>query len=589
MMSNKWAFSLTSLITILALAFVATPAMAQFGTTFSVDDAEGTTPGDVSYADGVQVTAGFTLNVKFDKVVNFVAATPGADGSGASFGVDDLMFTAYNAFGGTLAAPAAPTAINPATSPNGMDFTVEIAVPTAGTTRLHISIAKGAVELADHLAEGGAGARKDAGKNAETSIWIDYVGAAEGTGNDLALATPAAITAGQPTVYMIARGGNELRPVTEATFDAIITLSEEPRKDGFKKDHIDVTNATAGDPTLLDKIPTETAGVTTNKVATGRDAMLYRYVVTITPKYENKNDIVIKVKKFYDQEKAVPKMYMPPSLESGYVEGVNRLTVKVGKEDLKAKTAGIKVDLPKEKYIPGSGFLVVAEDIAGSSVHKSEQDIKDPPKAHQRTPAEMKYNTITEDIPNLETHLANGGTIGVMSPHALVITEIMWGSDAGLDPPSKSQWIELYNAGAGYQTQDGDNTTYLIFYGPGEAPTTGLQDLVGTVDDTAGYWSLAGKGQSGRTQEKVAGSPQAGVVTTPLVSMIRVMGADGTPEKGTLASSWVQSTPPSLNFDADRLGVHIGTPRCDACYLPRTACTHTRTRTRCCDSTCGSR
>ena len=48
-----------------------------------------------------------------------------------------------------------------------------------------------------------------------------------------------------------------LRPVTAATFDVLITLSEEPRKDGFKKDHIDVSNATAGDPTFLDKIDEE--------------------------------------------------------------------------------------------------------------------------------------------------------------------------------------------------------------------------------------------------------------------------------------------------------------------------------------------
>ena len=46
---------------------------------------------------------------------------------------------------------------------------------------------------------------------------------------------------------------SQLRPVTAATFDVLITLSEEPRKDGFKKDHIDVSNATAGDPTLFRK------------------------------------------------------------------------------------------------------------------------------------------------------------------------------------------------------------------------------------------------------------------------------------------------------------------------------------------------
>ena len=55
-------------------------------------------------------------------------------------------------------------------------------------------------------------------------------------------------------MYSIARADGNLRPVTAATFDVLITLSEEPKKDGFKKDHIDAANATAGDPTFLDKI-----------------------------------------------------------------------------------------------------------------------------------------------------------------------------------------------------------------------------------------------------------------------------------------------------------------------------------------------
>ena len=62
------------------------------------------------------------------------------------------------------------------------------------------------------------------------------------------------IPVGEPVVHAIARADGMLRAVTAATFDVLITLSEEPKKDGFKKDHIDVTHATAGDPTLLDKI-----------------------------------------------------------------------------------------------------------------------------------------------------------------------------------------------------------------------------------------------------------------------------------------------------------------------------------------------
>ena len=119
-----------------------------------------------------------------------------------------------------------------------------------------------------------------------------------------------------PDVYSIVRAGSVLRPVTEATFDVAITLSEEPRKDGFKKDQIDVSNATAADPVLIRKYTDDTfaedgvaivenPSTTDNLVETGRDNMIYEYVVTITPKFENKNDIVVKVKSFMDQEKPV--------------------------------------------------------------------------------------------------------------------------------------------------------------------------------------------------------------------------------------------------------------------------------------------
>ena len=87
------------------------------------------------------------------------------------------------------------------------------------------------------------------------------------------------------------------------------------------------------------------------------------------------------------------------------------------------------------------------------------------------------YNVLDSNIPNLESFLSNGGAIGVMGPHALMVTEIMWGSDASLKDPGGSQWIELYNAGAEYKTQDGTNTTYLIFYGPGEAPQQDFMTL----------------------------------------------------------------------------------------------------------------
>ena len=82
---------------------------------------------------------------------------------------------------------------------------------------------------------------------------------------------------------------------------------------------------------------------------------------------------------------------------------------------------------------------------------------------------------------------------------------------------SKSQWIELYNSGAGANTADddaataADEATRLIFYGYGQAPAAtvnadgtmtlpaGVKDRVGTIDAKGAIWSIAGKGQGGRT------------------------------------------------------------------------------------------
>ena len=48
--------------------------------------------------------------------------------------------------------------------------------------------------------------------------------------------------------------GDVLLPVTAATFDILITLSEDPRKDGFKAAQIDVSNATCGRSCAFKKV-----------------------------------------------------------------------------------------------------------------------------------------------------------------------------------------------------------------------------------------------------------------------------------------------------------------------------------------------
>ena len=197
-----------------------------------------------------------------------------------------------------------------------------------------------------------------------------------------------------------------------------------------------------------------------------------------------------------------------------------------------------------------------------------------------RSPQKLKYNLIKADnLPNLETFLLNGGVIDVVSPHALVITEVMWGTDASLRTPSHNQWIELYNAGEAYKTTA--DTTYLVFYRANEIPKPlnrdgtlpyGVTDRIGTVDAQNKYWSIVGKGQSGRTGQGETVAARAVVPRQDIISMYRV--ADATSGKyadGTKESSWRQSEPPSTNFNLLAMGVRIGTPGADRIITPSEA------------------
>ena len=583
MLSNKWTFSLTSLVVMLSLCFVAPSAMAEFAISIGVADSV-----DVSYADGVQAErAAITLNIKADKVVQIAAAAATGDDPQAAARAEptietlDFEVIAYNSFGGTVAAAPDLGAVTAADPADGQNFTMVLGgttVPSADVERVLILIPKHAVELADPRAElADDGTRNAAGKSDAASLEIHFVGAEPADPNQ------------NPTVISIERPGDVLLPVTAATFDVLITLSEEPRKDGFKKDHIDVSNATAADPVALDPVNQDlnnngTIDAGTETAWTGRDGMHHRYVVTITPKYENKNDIVVKVKMFYDQEMQTMRSYTPHARDAQYTEGMDKLTVKVGKEVLKDKPAGIQVALPKDKVIPAGGYLVVAESKDGSEIiAPATADDKSPDKTKDAG-GQLLYKIIeATGIPNLETFLATGGVIDVEGPHALIISEIMWGSDASLTDPADSQWIELYNPGAEYKTQDEDNTTYLNFYGPADTlpAIADVHDRVGTIDAAGAYWAVAGIGQSGRTGtgEKAA-DIVAVVPTQELISMQRVIeevtivagtvvgedviGLTATSgirvSDGQMKSNWMASDPPGINFQGDAVGVRVANP-----------------------------
>ena len=204
------------------------------------------------------------------------------------------------------------------------------------------------------------------------------------------------------------------------------------------------------------------------------------------------------------------------------------------------------------------------------------------------------YNLVAVDLGiDLEGFLIRGGTIDLVSPdEGLVISEVMWATDGG---SRDRQWIEIANT-SGKEIKLGDKTHKLMLYDAGEAvpvtetavaavPATAttlavaaipagsvpatVSDRIGTIYKGA-HWSIAGKGQSGRTDEIIKEEVKTGdtdididievVATSSLVSMQRVLMDDGTYAMGTQASSWGSSVPPSANFADGAKGLVVGTP-----------------------------
>ena len=751
MLSNKMTVSLMSLITLFALAFVATPAMAEFGVAMSIHPDDDISSADNAQADPLKPAR---IRVKFDKIV--------VKGSGTGFDKSDIKVFAQDMYGRPVKSPTL-SAVSDYTPADGLNYMFTVPVPTAGTAKVVLYMEKHAVELADPRAEiGDDGKRKAAGKSKAVAYEIQYL---------------TDFDHGAPRVYGIRRASPHERPAvlkeTSDSFQVVITLSEQPKE--FKKDHINVSNATAADPIALipinatkdfaafgagltaaptalplysdttvtpnviglhqylnaddaaalasvadyadlsadlqnaakayitargayetqrtsgpdntayfltiadDNIPVTKADDSSNDQAllprtlpdskltivtespstgqiqlttivtadskidvskapaipkradyadntgyqaaltdyrrlndaymeytkagtvntaykaaveqaskdhdaaiqayldenisnsavvgalqkdmpsTGTDGKLHRYYVVITPKFENKNDVVVKVKEFSDFSNP-PMKYTPPITDRGYTEGYDKLTVKIDREDLTPLTSGFEVFIPKEKRIPASGYIVFAKNNAGSGVADNPENDKDEPKPSKRTPAQLLYNLVElSGLPNLESFLMNGGTIDLVG-EGLYISEIMWGSDASLSPNNNSQWIEIANTGTS-SILTGDKTHKLVFYGLNEAlpAVSTVADRVGTVG-AGGRWVPVG--QSGRTGTgEQAADVVAVVPTRELVSMQRLMGADGTtPADGTLSSSWGASAPPGVNFDLKAVGTRIGSP-----------------------------
>ena len=367
-----------------------------------------------------------------------------------------------------------------------------------------------------------------------------------------------------------------LGPTTDPALTFYVDLSEEPKE--FKKDHIDIKNATVSSVIALPPVaaPTTPAGLSTVE-----SMRLYPYLVTITPKYDVRlddkgtADIVFKIKSFEDKD-------VPPKKSLVSMP----YTIKVNSDaNLVTGSSGTAYAIPKEIVIPQDGYLVIATGAENGTYIENPGDPKHgSDKIARRSAAfQQTYNMIHLNIGhNLEGFLIRGGTIAVTGPSAgLVISEIMWGSDAG---SRDRQWIEIANtSGADITTGEKTSTTHLILYEPGEQlPTSSssitvgdkgthpVLDLVSTLYKGTNHWSIAGKGQSGRTEGKITEILKEGdvnvavdvevVPTDRLISMERVVMADGTYEDGTMEGSWGQSRSPSQNFMDAAGGLFVGSP-----------------------------
>ena len=557
MLSNKMTVSLMSLITILALAFVATPAMAGFGVSLSeVQDAAGpTTLMDVSHDDGLQVERPpTTLNavVKFDKAVILLAASVDVSG--------------YDANGNFL--PGVVTTYADATTA-ATEVTIPITIPAASpgppvvpaVTKVTLRIMKD-IDSADPF-------NTDKSNELKTDI-------------HLLDANPNAAPALGPDVLKIAMVGEPFATVTTAEFQAHILLSEEP-KGGLNKDLIELgeldfgsltklaspSTVTIGDAGIVNR-PGVTLTVTdaVSTLASWRDGDVHLYLLTVKTKPGEKTAL-IRVKNFLSKEQPTgaqnQETYVRAS-DSALVEGRDKLTVKTNTPVTAIKAAGIEVKLLNEGIIPKGGYLVVAKDTGGSAV-RNPGDAKKSPVGTARQPFGLTYNLISGGLPNLEAFLANGGTIDLVAPQSgLVISEIMWGTDASLGDTDatkvvNSQYIEIRNT-TGADIKMGDGTHKLIFYPAGATlpAASTVKDRVGTVG-AGGYWSIAGKGQSGRTGVNEGTADVVAVVPTQaLISMQRSISAAGLAADGTMASSWAASVPPGLNFDPNKVGTRVGSP-----------------------------
>ena len=637
MLSNKMTFSLMSLITIIALAFVAPTAM---GADFSTDI---TQIGSLTYrltdANALDTTViNIDLEIEFGQDVGAIIGNAGAtdpnvaatafDKLGAEVALDNVAVTELDANAFTQRT-ARKRQIRIAVTPAPVTTPAATIPPTGIITKIVVSIPQ--FEALDPSI--------DADDNMSTAKF-----------HTINAVQPVSRNTDRPMVVSIQR----LNPVSQAVvsafaeakvtgaFDVRIVLTEAGHEWTNDKigDRIKVDGGTASN--LVVGVPFErigTAGSTlrphpaeggygyandfaaalgvgqntperdTDHVpaTTGPDNMYHQYRVTITP-HRRVDTVKVSVKDFHDNASPFPNTYKAFDIDNK-PNGRERLTLDVA-TDLSALGAGFMVYLPHadKPFITyansEAGHLIIAKNKAGSGIDTSEQaDAAAKTKVenvkHKQTPAQLLYNVrAASSLPNLETFLANNGTIDLVSYDAdhtagAYISEIMWGTDASQsEDATNSQWIEIAN-GKSAAIEIKDKKWALWFYQAHETPrasyvkddgTAGvLIDRVGTktfagtiiAPATTGttadaYWSIAGKGQSGRSGVDAGIADVAAIAPIQkLASMYRVMVPDTSvgatagamvPGDGTVAASWMQSGPPSVNFMLGLEGKYDASP-----------------------------
>jgi hypothetical protein len=221
MLSNKLTVSLMSLITILALVFIAPAVMAAFNATLSE---HGDRP-DIGAAPGLQVERPSDNNLKVK--VMFAENVTGAD------------VKANTAVGGfDMKGAYIPEVLLKDVTPNAAtdvkrEFTVEITI-TAETAKVTLQIKK------DIAAANAFSTNKSAALLEDIYLYGSEVD----------------IT---PRVYGIRRADNSGLPLTSGAANVIITLSEMPQ--AFTAAEIDVMNGTAGTPIALGPIRQNAVGL----------------------------------------------------------------------------------------------------------------------------------------------------------------------------------------------------------------------------------------------------------------------------------------------------------------------------------------